>query len=357
MSSDLGHQFKAEVTATNASGATPTLSNELVPPASTALPTISGTLNLADTLTATTGAWTNTPTSYAYQWLRDGAPISGETSSSHTIVTADTGRTLSVTVTASNAGGSTSADAAGVAVPPIPAVVTAPQISGVVASGATLSAYAGVWTGSPTLTYTWSRGASAISGATSSTYAIASGDVGHTIGLTVTATNGSGATSASDALTPPSSTSPPTISGSITVGQVLTATPGSWSHSPTTISYQWTRNASAISGETSATHTLVAADAGTALNIVVTATNADGTTPASAASDTTIPDVPANTTAPAISGSVAAGHTLSTTSGSWSGTPSSYSYQWQRDDVGIDGATSAATHSTTTTSATTFAQS
>jgi hypothetical protein len=54
---------------------------------------------------------------------------------------------------------------------------------------------------------------------------------------------------------------------------------------------------------------------------------------------------PVNTTLPAVSGSAVVGQTLTTTTGTWSGNPTSYRYQWQRCDtsgancVGISGAT------------------
>jgi len=55
---------------------------------------------------------------------------------------------------------------------------------------------------------------------------------------------------------------------------------------------------------------------------------------------------PVNTVAPAVSGTAQVGQTLSTTNGTWSGSPTSYGYQWQRDNSGggvysnIGGATS-----------------
>ena len=50
--------------------------------------------------------------------------------------------------------------------------------------------------------------------------------------------------------------------------------------------------------------------------------------------------VPANTTAPAITGTVKAGSTLTGTHGTWSNNPSRYAYQWSRDGTPIQGATS-----------------
>jgi alpha-tubulin suppressor-like RCC1 family protein len=79
-----------------------------------------------------------------------------------------------------------------------------PTVSGTREVGHTLTASSGTWTGTPTFTYQWERcgrGACvAISGATGETYAFASADVGQTVEVSVTASNGSGsATMASGA--------------------------------------------------------------------------------------------------------------------------------------------------------------
>lgn len=87
-------------------------------PVNTAVPTISGTLSVGSTLTATTGSWSGTtPYQYTYVWNRDGSPISGATSSTYVLVTADVGTTVTVTVTATNQIGSTAATSAGSAIP------------------------------------------------------------------------------------------------------------------------------------------------------------------------------------------------------------------------------------------------
>src|SRR4030095_216657 len=75
-------------------------------------PTIGGTTQQGQTLNASTGSWSGTtPISYAYQWARCNssgaacAPVSGATSSSYLLGSADVGSTMAVSVTASNTAG------------------------------------------------------------------------------------------------------------------------------------------------------------------------------------------------------------------------------------------------------------
>ena len=85
-------------------------------PVNIVLPAISGTQAPGATLTTTDGTWTNSPTSYTYQWKRGGVDIGGATANTYVVQSADNGATLTVTVTATNAGGSTPATSAGVAI-------------------------------------------------------------------------------------------------------------------------------------------------------------------------------------------------------------------------------------------------
>jgi hypothetical protein len=79
-------------------------------PLNTGLPSISGTAAYQYTLTADPGTWNSNgayaPTSFSYQWLREGATISGATSSTYTTVANDVGKNVSVRVTANNGRGS-----------------------------------------------------------------------------------------------------------------------------------------------------------------------------------------------------------------------------------------------------------
>jgi hypothetical protein len=85
-------------------------------PANTSAPTISGTPQVGDTLTADVGNWSgSSPLSFQYQWRRCGpaggscANIPGETASTYVLVSGDVNNTLRVRVTASNSSGSASA--------------------------------------------------------------------------------------------------------------------------------------------------------------------------------------------------------------------------------------------------------
>lgn len=68
------------------------------------VPVISGQPRVGRTLTATAGTWSVENPTFAYQWNRNGTAIVGATSSSYTLVGADTGSKITVTVTASKEG-------------------------------------------------------------------------------------------------------------------------------------------------------------------------------------------------------------------------------------------------------------
>jgi hypothetical protein len=76
------------------------------PPVNVSMPTISGSLPHGNVLTSTQGTWQNSPTSYAYQWQRNGVSIAGANASTYTTTTADQTYMITCAVTATNAGGS-----------------------------------------------------------------------------------------------------------------------------------------------------------------------------------------------------------------------------------------------------------
>jgi hypothetical protein len=314
-------------------------------------------------LSVSKGSWTNTPTSYTYQWERcnssgeNCSAISGATSSSYTPVGGDVGNTLIAEVTATNAIGSGTASTvpSGAVLPEKPHNTVLPVVSGsALEEGVPLNAGTGTWTGSPTsFAYQWEHcdlgenPCGPISGATGSTYTPTSAFVGKFIRVVVTAKNASGEASVTSRAVgrilppPPVNTSLPVLSTSPPIdGVSLSVSKGSWTNSPTSFAYQWKRcdssgeNCSAISGATNSTYVPSDTDVGHTLAASVTASNSGGTsTPTASAPSGLVQQLPTNTSAPALStNSPSAGTPLNVSTGSWSGYPSlfTFAYQWLR---------------------------
>jgi hypothetical protein len=181
-------------------------------PANTSLPSISGAARDGSVLTASNGSWSNSPTSFTYQWTRcdaDGGScndVTGANSRQYTVQTADVGSRLRVTVTASNKDGSGKADSRPTdvvkATGSAPKNTSAPSISGTTQEDSTLTVNPGGWSGSPApmFTYQWQRctgtggGCADIAGAASTTYKLTSAEVAHTVRVNVTAKNSHGTT-------------------------------------------------------------------------------------------------------------------------------------------------------------------
>lgn len=86
-------------------------------PVNLTAPIVSGSGVVGQTLTTTNGTWSGTlPFTYTYQWQRNGSPISGATSSTYVLVSADAGANVSCVVTATNSKGSASASSNSIAV-------------------------------------------------------------------------------------------------------------------------------------------------------------------------------------------------------------------------------------------------
>jgi hypothetical protein len=76
-------------------------------PINTIAPVISGTALVGNTLTSTSGTWTSDTgvISFGYQWTRDNVDISGATSSTYTLVSADRLKTIRSKVRATDSDG------------------------------------------------------------------------------------------------------------------------------------------------------------------------------------------------------------------------------------------------------------
>jgi hypothetical protein len=226
VAADVGKTLRVVVTAEGAAGkesvnsaVTPVIDSESLAPTNLLVPTIEGNLTPGETLTAQTGTWVSSETiTYTYQWEKcneegeECTSITGATSSTYTLVEGDINSTLRVTVTGRNTLGSANAESeptevVGAAGPPKDTSV--PTINGTAKQGEHLVAGNGTWSGSRPLSYyyRWERCNSSgesctlIEGATKPSYTVASGDVGSTLRVKVTASNTLGSAGAVSAQT------------------------------------------------------------------------------------------------------------------------------------------------------------
>ncbi|WP_347723695.1 S-layer homology domain-containing protein [Lysinibacillus capsici] len=257
-----------------------------------AIPVIGGTVSIAgetkygNVLTSDISGITYTPTTTAdvptYQWYRGNTVIPGATSSTYTLVEADIGEKLKVTVTAdgTNATGSvTSGVTATVEKADGPSAPSAPTEASKTTTSITLHGVAGQEYSKDNGT-TWQD---------SPIFSELTPNTGYMFITRVKETATHKASSVS--IGTPLQTQPvaiPVIGGTVSIagetkyGSMLTADISGITYTSTTIedvtTYQWYRGNTAISGATSPTYTLVQADIGETIKVTVTAdgTNATG---------------------------------------------------------------------------------
>ena len=293
-----------------------------------------------------------TPT---YQWNKDGAAIGGATSSTYSIAAVAAGDAGTYTAVATNVAGTATSNGATLTVQPAPPPNTAPsfttQPSGQTVTTGNSVSFTASASGNPAPTYQWKKDGVVLSGATSSSYSIASVASGDAGTYTVVATNSvSSVTSSGAVLTvqaaPPTNVAPtittqPT-SLTVTTGGSATFTVGA-SGTPTP-TFQWNKNGVAISGATGSSYTIASTASGDAGTYTAVATNVAGTATSNAATLTVQAPPPPNT-APSIttqptSQTVTVGNSVTFTVGA-SGNPAP-TYQWSKGGVAVSGATSAA---------------
>lgn len=131
-------------------------------------------------------------------------------------------------------------------------------------------------------------------------------------------------------LVPVNTISLPTISGAFTVGSTITVSSnGSWDNAPIGYSYEWLRDGAVIDWTSGGSYVITAADAGRTLAVRVTASNGAGSATANSAGSVVVMPVPVNIAAPSIGSSGTEGQQLTTTTGGWLFSPSSFLYAWQ----------------------------
>jgi hypothetical protein len=403
---DLGKSITCRVRATNVRDSVVAISSNSItptpaPPVNTpsAPPVISGNTLVGSTLTiSTNGSWTGFPApTFVYEWYSGTTRISLENNTSYITQLTDVGTQITYHVTATNAGGSTTAKSNHIT--PVASVTfnnimnmkirtgglyTLPfseftlQTLGIGDSslGDNLAFYNLVEPGSTLTTIpAWSNTLVVVSKEITNGYIPIVGTP-YPI-LNIRGTHGTNNDIPSVSVTSvtiypptpaPNPTSPvntnplsggrPAISGNTPVGSTLMCSEGSWDGIPApTFTYQWyigatpTATPTEIPLATSASYVTQNDDLGKSITCRVTATNVRGSVVAiSSNSITPTPAPPVNTPSapPVISGNTLAGSTLTSSQGTWTGFPApTFTYQWYRGESPISGATTASYITTT----------
>ncbi|MFT3870206.1 MAG: immunoglobulin domain-containing protein [Nibricoccus sp.] len=279
-----------------------------------------------------------------YQWYKGSVPVANGTGSSVTLPAVTSADAGSYYVIVSNSAGTAVSLVVGLTVNA--AVVTAPTIATQPASLTVTQGAAATFTvaaNGTSLNYQWYKNGVAISGATTISYTLASTVLSSAGSYTVVVSNTAGSVTSSAAtltvnapVTAPAITAQPTP---LTVAQggsalfSVTATGSS-------LSYQWYKGGTALSGGTSSSFTIGATSLSDAGNYYVMVSNSAGTVTSSVvgltvnAAVTTAPAITKQPTAVTATAGSAATFTVTA-----SGTP--LNYQWYKGGAALAGATSA----------------
>ena len=132
----------------------------------TVTPTVTGTRQVGQALTASTGTWSPAPATYNFQWRRNGDAITGAKSATYALTAGDHGTYVTVEVSASRSGSVTireSVTSSTVAAGTF--TRSTPTITGDSTVGHVLTAAPGTWTPQPTAsTFQWTRNGAVICG-------------------------------------------------------------------------------------------------------------------------------------------------------------------------------------------------
>jgi hypothetical protein len=155
----------------------------------TAPPAVSGTVKVGSTVTAAPGTWTPAGAAFRYQWLANGAVISGATRPAYVVPPGLAGEKLSVRVTASKAGYQSATATSGAKVIARGTLVmkVRPRLAGTAKVGKALSVTQGAWTPAAAVKVQWYANGRAISRATGLALKLTSSLKGKVISVTVKA--------------------------------------------------------------------------------------------------------------------------------------------------------------------------
>lgn len=236
------------------------------------------TLTASNTLSDADGLGT-----ISYQWKSNGADISGATSSTFALTQASVGHVISVAASYTDGFGSAES-VTSVGTSSVANIDDAPtgavSITGTATQGQVLTASNTLADpdGLGTITYQWKSNGADIAGATASTLTLAQAQVGQTITVVASYTDGfshmeavGSSATGSVANVNDAPTGTPAISGDTLVGNVLTASTAAIGDLDGLggFSYVWRADGATIAGATAATFTLTSDQVGKAITVTV----------------------------------------------------------------------------------------
>jgi hypothetical protein len=285
--------------------------------------------------TSTSFSVSATGTGITYQWRRNSSNITNATTSTLTIASPAAGDAGTYDVVVTNPCGSVTSNSATFVVNTPPAITSQPQSQSICVGQPVTFSVVATGTG---ISYQWLKNGVNISGATGTSYQIASvaaGDAG-SYTVTITGTCQPSATSSAATLTvrtPPAITTQPTAQTTCT-GQSATFTVVA---TGTSLTYQWRKGGSAITGATNASYSINNATTGDAGSYDVVVSGACSPSVTSNAVALTVNQSPEITTQPT-NQTVCVGQPVTFMV---EATGQGLTYQWHKDGVDIAGATSA----------------
>ena len=218
----------------------------------------------------------------SYQWRKEGVAISGATSATYAIGATTTASAGNYSVVVSNVAGSATSNNAVLTVNAAPSITTQP--SAVIVTAGQSASFTVVANGTPSPTYQWLKNGVNILGANSASYTISATSSTDAGSYSVVVSNAAGSvTSNVVALTltvAPAITTQP-VAVTVTAGQPASFTVVASGTAPMT--YQWTKDGTAIAGATTATYTIYTTASTDAGNYSVVVTNSAGAATSNAA--------------------------------------------------------------------------
>lgn len=356
---DNSYLLRVRVSATNINGTGVSFTSATSAVASVyniQVPIVRGNAVAGQILEVSDGTWSSSfPITLSFKWStsRTGTFISGAVSPSLTVPSTEAGYTITAQVTASTSHGFLAVTSPNRGLVTIVGNTVLPAITGTLRVGGTLSVSDGTWLNlesDSTATYQWQSSVDGIlwnniSSATSSTFVLKVAQAGLFIRAQVFNTkSGNSAVLANSVSTSQVpvlnivNNSAPVVTGEWTVGMTITASTGSWSTNGT-YTYQWQSSSNNsswtdIASATSSSYALTSTEASKYVRVQVINTSTSGSGIAYSQSRSKV-GAPFNTVAPALSGTIKIGSTQTVTNGTWTNTPTAYSYQWQKSADGI----------------------